>query len=119
MLPYVSEALQKRIRECGAGLRIGFPWWMAPFLRGYLGITLGRTIYLAPAVLQRGPGALEATLRHELAHLRQQMRLGLVRFLYHYLAEYVRLRLARMTHQQAYHAISFEREAREEEGVLV
>lgn len=115
----IPDPIHKRIEESGARVRVGFPWWLAPFLRGILGITLGRTIYLAPHLLERGQQTVEATLRHELAHVRQQMRLGLVRFLYRYLAEYVRLRLARMTHQQAYEAISFEREAREEEGVLV
>lgn len=116
---HIPGSVQQKIEQSGARVRVGFPWWLAPFLRGILGIALGRTIYLAPRLLERGQQTVEATLRHELAHVRQQAQFGLVRFLYRYLGEYARLRLARMTHQRAYEAISFEREAREEEGNLV
>ena len=50
-------------------------------------------------------------IRHELVHVRQMGELGLVRFLWKYVAEYLRHRRAGMSHDQAYRAISFEAEA--------
>jgi hypothetical protein len=87
-------------------VRIGFPWWLRPFVRrGVAGITLGRRIYIAAA---HGSDAL---LRHELVHVRQAGELGLPRFLWRYAAEYVKNRRRGMHHEAAYRGISFETEA--------
>jgi predicted metal-dependent hydrolase len=87
-------------------VRIGYPWWLRPFVfRNVVAITLGRRIYLA----REDVG--EAVLRHELVHVRQAGELGLVRFLWRYVAEYFRNRRHGMGHDQAYRAISFEAEA--------
>ena len=53
----------------------------------------------------------EALLRHELVHVRQMRALGVIRFGWLYLGEYVRNRLAGMRPDDAYRNISFEREA--------
>lgn len=96
-----------------AKLRVGYPRWLSPFLqKGVIAITLGRTVYVSERMLQKGERELNRTLRHELAHVRQVARLGLVRFLYRYLREYVSLRRGGMKSFEAYEAISFEREAR-------
>lgn len=118
----LPEAVQRHVSESGARIRIGYPRLLRPFLRGFIAITLGRSIYVAPELLERGKGIFEKTIRHELAHLRQMARLGLFRFYSLYVMEYLRLRLARMSHMEAYDAISFEQEARAEaaeEGTLV
>jgi hypothetical protein len=87
-------------------VRIGFPWWLRPFLdRNAIAITLGRRVYIA------AEHATEAVLRHELVHVRQVGELGLPRFVVKYVAEYLRNRRQGMGHDEAYRAISFEVEA--------
>lgn len=68
-------------------------------------ITIGRNVYWNGPIHPR-------LLPHELAHVRQYDRLGLVRFLACYLWEYLLGRLKLMGHDAAYRNISFEREAR-------
>ena len=66
---------------------------------------------------ERHPGSIppehvsDALLRHELVHVRQAGELGVARFLWRYVAEYVRNRRRGMSHDAAYRAISFEAEA--------
>lgn len=76
--------------------------------KGVAGITLGRRIYIAPYVTGR---ELERLLRHELAHVRQISRHGLLAFYWLYLVEYVRHRRAGLSSAEAYRSISFEKEA--------
>ena len=76
--------------------------------RNVLAITLGRRIWIAREL---PPAELETLLRHELVHVRQMERLGIVAFLARYLGEYARNRLRGMGHDAACRAISFEAEA--------
>ena len=59
----------------------------------------------------REAGASDDVLRHELVHVSQMGELGLFRFLWRYIAQYIRNRRRGMTHDAAYRAISFEVEA--------
>ena len=94
------------MRSNEAIIRVGYPWWLRPFLhRRTIAITLGRRIFIAEG------WASEALIRHELVHVRQMGELGVLRFLWRYVAEYVRNRRRGMTHDDAYRAISFEVEA--------
>jgi hypothetical protein len=112
LLQMLSAATAARLIESRALLRVGFPFWLRPFLlRGVVGITLGKRIYLAPAMLSRRPEELEALLRHEIAHVRQVARLGLIRFLVLYARDYLRLRRSGLSPHQAYASIPFEVEA--------
>jgi hypothetical protein len=87
-------------------VRIGYPWWLRIFVhRRTIAITFGRRVYVADGY------ASDALLRHELVHVRQAGELGVPRFLWRYVAEYVRNRRRGMTHDDAYRAISFEVEA--------
>ena len=87
-------------------MRVGYPWWLRLFVhRNVAAITLGRRIYIAEGWRAR------RSLRHELVHVRQAGELGLARFLWRYVAEYVRNRRRGMAHDDAYRAISFEAEA--------
>ena len=86
-------------------MRYRFPWWLRPFLlRGVAGITLGRRVYIEG-------GDVESILRHELVHVRQIKRLGLFRFYWSYIREYVSNRRRGMNAADAYRAISLEEEA--------
>lgn len=66
------------------------------------------TMVLIRTCFRDDPGLLA----HEAEHLRQWHRHGVAGFLARYLRDYVRGRLGRLGHQQAYLAISFEVEAR-------
>lgn len=74
-------------------------------MRGVAAITLGRRIWI------RAGEESETLLKHELTHVRQMRDLGLIRFAWRYLGEYVHSRLAGMSSGEAYRNISFEREA--------
>jgi muconolactone delta-isomerase len=76
--------------------------------RNVAAITLGRRIWIAREL---PPAEMEVLLRHEMVHVRQMEQLGVPRFLWRYVGEYVRNRLRGMDHDAAYRAISFEREA--------
>jgi hypothetical protein len=76
--------------------------------RNVVAITLGHRIWIAREL---PPAEMEVLLRHEMMHVRQMEQLGVPRFLWHYVGEYVRNRLRGMDHDAAYRAISFEREA--------
>ena len=87
-------------------------------------ITLGRRVLVAPRHLRNGgdgPRVLAGRLMaHEVAHLLQAERAGLLPFLLAYLREYLNgmRRAAKWdaaAHWRAYSEISFEREAREAE----
>ena len=106
----ISQNVQSVIEGAGAKIRVGYLRWLRIFLaEGVVAITLGRRIYLAGRALGSD---VEGTLRHELEHVMQINRLGLVRFYFQYLMEYIRNRLAGLSASQAYREISFEREAR-------
>jgi hypothetical protein len=112
----MKETLRMALTEARAQVKFHYPWWMRPFLRrDIIGIVLGRRIYIAPQMLERPAEELEQLIRHELAHVHQVARLGLIRFLWRYLAEYLKLRRSGLAAFEAYNAISFEREAREAE----
>jgi hypothetical protein len=92
------------ISDTRTRVRYRFPWWLRPFLvGGVIGITIGRCVYIESENV--------AHLRHELAHVRQVIANGFIRFYWRYAVEYVRNRWAGMSSQEAYRNISFEREA--------
>jgi hypothetical protein len=105
----LSADIERAISDVRARVRFRYPWWLRPFLmRGVAGITLGRRIYLDATVPPRN---LDRFLRHELAHVRQINRVGLIRFYWRYLLEYFQLRRRGLSSSEAYRNISFEMEA--------
>ena len=106
----LPDQLARAISDAGARIRFRYPWWLRPFvMRDVVGITLGRRIYLSANVAERN---LDRFIRHELAHVRQINRVGLLRFYWHYIREYIGNRRAGMEPGEAYRRISFEEEAR-------
>ena len=105
----LPKAIEDAIADCRAKVCTGYPWWLRPWLMGdVVGITLGRRIYLSGKAT---PATVERLLRHELAHVRQINRLGLLVFYWRYVSEFGRhLWHVRSIHR-AYALISFEREA--------
>ena len=109
MTAHFSEEIDAAIADVRAIVRRRFPFWLRPFLfRNVVAITLGRRIYLSPHASE---GSLESLLRHELTHVRQISRMGVVRFYWRYAIEFVRNLLQGMSLDAAYRHISFEREA--------
>ena len=81
-------------------------WVGGPVPPGSAAITLGRLI-----VVRRRAAGDPQLLRHELVHVEQWQRLGVVRFLRQYLGAYVRGRLRGHGHRGAYLRIPLEIEA--------
>lgn len=105
----LSPSLIAAVNASRARVRYAFPWWLRPFLmRGVAGITLGRRVYIAAGV---GPDQMERFLRHELEHVHQVVRYGLIRFYWRYISEYIRNRRRGLPPDEAYRTISFETEA--------
>lgn len=97
------------VTDCSPLIRDGYPWWLRPFLfRNVVAITLGRRIWIASGVQGE---ARERLLRHERTHVDQMCRLGIPRFLFRYLREYLVNRLHGLSADEAYRRISFEAEA--------
>lgn len=116
----ISPHLEMAIAKSKARLRLGFPWWLRMITsRGVIGITIGRRIFLVANI---HTDRIERLLLHELEHVRQVNRLGLLKFYSLYLREYVANRRDGMSAAEAYVQISFEREAtaaEEEAGMVV
>ena len=106
-----------RSTRCGRWARVApLPPWLRPFLsRGVLAITLGRRVYIAANVAEE---EIEQLLRHELVHVRQIARLGILRFYWRYVFEYITLRRRGFSPAEAYQRISFEVEAFAAEKIL-
>lgn len=105
----MSPEMEKAVAAARAKVRFRFPWWLRPFLvKGVVAITLGRRIYVAADVAEE---LTNRFLRHELAHVRQINRLGVVRFYWRYFLEYLANRRRGMSPSVAYRSISFEIEA--------
>lgn len=102
--------------EAALDIRYGFPFWLRPFIRnGVAGITIGGRVYLDPAVADMPVDRIVSIVRHEVVHVNQYQRHGLVRFLLRYGFEYLRNRLRGLRGYEAYREISFEKEAFAEE----
>ena len=96
------------IRASGATIA-PFPPWLRPFLsRGVLAITLGRRVYIAANVAEE---EIEQLLRHELVHVGQIARLGILRFYWRSVFEYITLRRRGVSYAAAYQRIALEMEA--------
>ncbi|MGK2859846.1 MAG: eCIS core domain-containing protein [Thermoanaerobaculia bacterium] len=105
--------MTERVEAAGGRLCRGFPRWLSLFLgKGTLAITLGRRIYLGEPLLARDGEEIDAIVAHELEHVRQFARVGLVAFAWRYARDYVGNRRRGMSAYEAYEAIPFEVEAR-------
>ncbi|CAN5699041.1 hypothetical protein BH20ACT2_BH20ACT2_24790 [soil metagenome] len=91
------------------GVRRADGYWLwvgGPVPPGAAAITLGSLI-----VIRRRAAGSSRLLRHEVEHVRQWRRLGVVGFLSRYLVDYGRWRLRGHPHWSAYRRITLEIEA--------
>lgn len=89
-------------------------WFWA---KGIVAVTMPWAVYVTPSVfdhIEAGdePSRYGRLVVHELVHLHQYRTVGAVRHVWRYSAEYVRGRLSRLGHWEAYRGISAEVEAR-------
>ncbi len=77
--------------------------WAAP---GAAATTLGRVVFM-----RESAAGSDRLLRHELVHVRQWRRLGVIGFSLHYLGAYAHWRLRWYPHWAAYRRIPLEIEA--------
>ncbi|MCM2316614.1 MAG: DUF4157 domain-containing protein [Thermoanaerobaculia bacterium] len=115
----IGSSLAREVEAGGGRVYPGIPWWLRFVLsRRTLAITIGRRIYLGRELLARSADEIEAIVAHELEHVRQFARVGLLRFAWRYAGDYVRNRWRGLSSFEAYEAISFEVEARVAENRL-
>jgi len=92
-------------------------WFRALWGRGIVAVAMPWGIYFAPPMMDRYERRNELPrlgrlLVHELTHIEQLRREGVVRHTAQYLADYVRGRVRRLSHWESYRSIRFEVEAR-------
>lgn len=104
--------LTRLVERNGACVRVGLPLVLRPFMRGVIGLTLRKTIYLRESVLTADELEFERLLVHELEHVRQVTEHGLIRFLYLYFRDFSENLARGLSFNRAYEEIAFEREAR-------
>ena len=91
----------------------------APFLmrktwsRGIQAMTLGNTVFIDPLVLEGPSRRLGLLVIHELVHVRQWRKHGVLPFLRSYFGDYLKGRRLKLGHHAAYRDIGVEVEARE------
>lgn len=90
------------------------PAWFRRFWAPWVtAVAMPWGIYLHPKRFEAGPEELGPLIVHELAHIGQWRRLGMVGWLRGYLGTYVRARRAGLGRQEAYRSIPMEEEARD------
>lgn len=101
------ESVLRMVDDSKAIVRIGFPWWLRPFLlRDVVALTLGRRVWISERARD-----VDRLLRHELVHVRQMAAYGVLPFLWKYARAYLANRRRGLSHDAAYLAIPFEVEA--------
>lgn len=92
-------------------------WFRALWAKGIVAVAMPWAVYFTPAMMDRyesgaEPHRVGRLLVHELAHIEQVRRLGIVRHAFQYIGDYVRGRLRRRGHWESYRGIRLEVEAR-------
>lgn len=75
-----------------------------------------QAIVLYPFIFFADKKPDEILINHEMIHVAQIRKLGVLRFYFHYMREYFLNRLKGQKHNEAYRSISFEKEAYEKQN---
>jgi hypothetical protein len=101
-----------RVDPARVPVRAAPRWFRAVWARGISAVAMPWAVYLHPRHLDRPSGDLGRLIVHELTHVDQWRRLGLLRWARAYLGDYLRGRRRGMSHEEAYRRIALEVEAR-------
>jgi len=115
-LVWLAETLP-RVDPTTIEIREAPRWFRALWVKGIVAVAMPWAIYFTPAMLDRYEKRFELPqlarlLVHELTHIEQLRRMGVMRHVAQYLADYVRGRLRRVGHWDAYRGVRLEVEAR-------
>jgi hypothetical protein len=108
-LPHVDAA--------GVRVRVASRWFTTVWGNGIDALTMPWAVYVKPPVMERFRAGgdmrgIAVLMIHELVHVEQLRRLGVLRQVTWYVADYIRGRIRRLGHWEAYRAVRFEVEAR-------
>ncbi len=107
-----------RVEPYAVPIRVAPNWFSRLWSTGIAAVATPWAVYVREPVHARIVAAAEpertgVLVVHELVHLDQFARLGAVRHIAQYLGDYVRGRLARLSHWDSYRSVRLEVEARE------
>lgn len=85
-------------------IKIKYSHWLPKLLK-VDGVTIGKAIYLKDTTIDT------TLIKHELIHVEQYEKHGVLGFLIRYFYHYIKGRLQGLSHWESYHAIPFEIEA--------
>ena len=99
-------------------LRVARPGFRRFWAKGIAAVAMPWAIYLTEPIFARVETGAEGgrdglLIVHELVHIDQYVRLGPIRHVVKYIADYLRGRFRGLSHWEAYRAVSLEVEARE------
>lgn len=113
----VLDDVMPRVNPDRVRLRVAPRWFHFFWAKGIAAVTTPFGVFIHPDIAARiGPGGpdrrIGLLLVHELMHVEQLARLGIVAHTVQYLADYMRGRRRRLGHWKAYRAVRLEAEAR-------
>lgn len=100
-----------RVEPASIPVRPAPGWLQAMWLGPVHAMSLPRTIYVRPDLVT-DPTSLARLVLHELVHVEQWSRYGIIGFVTRYLGGYLAGRVHGLGHSQAYREIPLEEEAR-------
>lgn len=107
LLPLIQPVLPEQVTLRPAPSLMRQTWG-----KGIRAMTLGNTVYIDPTVLSGPKRPLGLLVIHELVHVRQWRKRGVIPFLGSYLSDYLKGRRQKLGHRGAYRQIGLEMEAR-------
>ncbi len=116
--PDQLAALMPRVDPAAVRVRVASRTFRRFWAKGIAAVALPTGVFVQPSVMDRlragsQPERSARLLVHELMHIEQWRRLGMVRHVSQYSADYLKGRLRRLGHWEAYRSIRLEVEARE------
>ena len=107
-----------RVDPATIKVRVASPWFRRLWAKGIAAVALPNGVYVQPAVMERfrtgaEPERSGRLIVHELMHIEQWRRLGMLRHVTQYVGDYLRNRFRRLGHWESYRAVRLEQEARE------
>ena len=106
-----------RVDPDGVRLRVASRWFVLLWAAKIRAVTMPWGVYVHPELAPRvghpeGDSGLGMLMVHELMHVEQLARMGVIRHTAQYVADYVRGRIKGLGHWEAYRQIRLEQEAR-------